>query len=42
MDVPYSMVFGTVKYRLNARPKVPRPFAEHDDPEAVDAFKKTF
>ena len=25
LDVPYSTVFGTVKYRLKADPKVPRP-----------------
>lgn len=40
LDVPYSTVFGTVKYRLNAHPKVPRPFAEDHDPAAVEAFKK--
>ena len=40
LEVPYSTVFGTVKYRLDAHPKVPRPFAEQHDPEAVDAFKK--
>lgn len=42
LDVPYSTVFGTVKYRLNARLKVPRPYADNNDQEAVDDFKKTF
>lgn len=41
-NVPYSTVFGTVKYRLNARLKVPRPYAKNYDQEAVDDFKKTF
>jgi len=41
LDVPYSTVFGTVKYRLNAGLKVPRPYAEHYDQEAVEDFKKT-
>ena len=40
LEVPYSTVFGTVKYRLDAHPKVPRPFAEQHDPAAVDTFKK--
>ena len=40
LDVPYSTVFGTVKYRLNAHLKVPRPYAEGYDQEAVDDFKK--
>ncbi len=41
LDVPYSTVFGTVKYRLDAHPKAPRPVAEDPDPDAVEAFKKT-
>jgi transposase len=41
LDVPYSTVFGTVKYRLNACLKVPRPYAENYDQEAVDDFKKS-
>ena len=41
LDVPYSTVFGTVKYRLNAGLKVPRPYAVHYDEGAVDDFKKT-
>src|SRR5512135_1319713 len=40
LEVPYSTVFGTVKYRLQARLKVPRPSAVNDDPEAVEDFKK--
>jgi len=40
LEVPYSTVFGTVKYRLKAHLKVPRPYAEDYDPEAVDDFKK--
>lgn len=40
LDVPLSTVHGTVKYRLKAGPKVPRPHAEHHDPEAVEDFKK--
>jgi hypothetical protein len=39
LDVPYSTVHGTVKYRMNADPKVPRPYAEQYDAEAVEAFK---
>ena len=41
LDVPYSTIFGTVKYRLKACLKVPRPYAENDDQAAVDDFKKT-
>ena len=40
LEVPYSTVFGTVKYRLKARLNVPRPAAVEDDPEAVEDFKK--
>ena len=40
LDVPLSTVYGTVKYRLKAGPKVPRPYAENYDPEAVEDFKK--
>lgn len=40
LEVPISTVFGTVKYRLKASPKVPRPYAENHDPEAVEEFKK--
>ena len=40
LEVPYSTVFGTVKYRLKADLKVPRPYAVDHDPEAVEEFKK--
>src|SRR5512144_1689193 len=40
LEVPYSPVFGTVKYRLNADLKGPRPSAVDADPEAVEEFKK--
>ena len=38
--VAYSTVHGLVKYRLKASPKVPRPYSERQDPEAVEEFKK--
>ena len=40
LEVPYSTVFGTVKYRLKADLKVPRPYAADYDPDAVEEFKK--
>lgn len=40
LEVPYSTVYGTVKYRLKAHLKVPRPYAVEYDPEAVEEFKK--
>ncbi len=40
LEVPYSTVVGTVKYRLQARLKVPRPSAVDYDPAAVEDFKK--
>ena len=40
VEVAYSTVHGLVRYGLNASPKVVRPFSEHQDPDAVDAFKK--
>ena len=40
LEVPYSTVFGTVKYRLKATLKVPRPYAIEHDPQAVEDFKK--
>jgi transposase len=40
LAVPYSTVFGTVKYRLRADLKVPRPYAVDHDPDAVEEFKK--
>ena len=39
LEVPYSTVFGTVKYRLKANLKVPRPYAVDHDPEAVEEFR---
>lgn len=42
LEVPYSTVLGTVQYRLNAHLKVPRPYAENYDQEAVDDFKKKY
>jgi transposase len=41
IDVAYSTVHGLVKYGLEASPKVVRPVSEKQDPEAVEAFKKT-
>lgn len=40
LEVPYSTVFGTVKYRLKADLKVPRPSAVDHAPEALEEFKK--
>ena len=40
LEVPYSTVFGTVNYRLQARLKVPRPYAVEYDPDALEEFKK--
>ena len=40
LEVPYSTVYGTVKYRLKAKLKVPRPYAIEHDPAAVEEFKK--
>src|SRR5512135_2603854 len=40
LEVPYSTVFGTVKYRLQAHLKVPRPYAVDHDPDAIEEFKK--
>lgn len=42
LEVPYSTVFATVKYRLNGHLKVPRPQGVQHDPDAVEGFKKTF
>lgn len=38
--MPYSTLHGTVKYRLKASLKVPRPYAVDYDPAAVEDFKK--
>jgi len=38
--VRYPTVHRTVRYRIGAQPKVPRPQSEKQDPNAVDRFKK--
>src|SRR5512143_1012377 len=40
LEVLYSTVFGTVKYRLGGSLKVPRPYAMDYNPQAVEDFKK--
>ena len=40
LEVPYSTVFGTVKYRLEASLKVPLPQTLDYDPMAAEAFKE--
>jgi transposase len=40
--VKYKTVHKTVRYRLQAKLKVPRPQSIKQDPEAVSLFKKTF
>ena len=40
LEVPYSTVFGTVKYRLETSLKVPLPQALDYDPVAAEAFKE--
>ena len=40
LEVPYSTVVGTVKDRLEASLKVPRPQAVDYDPVAAEAFKE--
>ncbi len=40
LEVPYSTVVGTVKYRLKADLKVPRPYAVDHDSDAVEEFKR--
>jgi transposase len=40
LEVPYSTVFGTVKYRLGGGLKVPLPSAVDSDSDAVEDFKK--
>jgi transposase len=39
--VNYKTVYKTVRYRLNAKLKVPRPQSCKPDPLAVEQFKKT-
>jgi transposase len=40
--VNYKTVYKTVRYRLKAKLKVPRPQSSKQDPTAVEQFKKTF
>lgn len=42
LPVPYSTVFATVRYRLGATLKVPRPCAIQHDQRAIEDFKKTY
>lgn len=41
-DVNYKTVYKTVRYRLQAKLKVPRPQSLKQDEAAVERFKKTF
>lgn len=41
LNVAYKTVHGTVRYRLKAKLKRPRPRSEKQAPGAVEAFKKT-
>ena len=40
-EIPYKTVHQTVRYRLKAKLKVPRPVSERQSQGAVDAFKQT-
>jgi transposase len=40
LDVPYSTVYATVRYRLKAKLKVPRPSNVKADEEEQEEFKK--
>jgi transposase len=40
--VKYKTVYKTVRYRLKAKLKVPRPRSLKQDEQAVERFKKTF
>lgn len=42
LDIPYSTVHRTVRYRLKAKLKVARPTSIHRDEHAVVEFKKNF
>ena len=42
LDIPYSTIHRTVRYRLKAKLKVARPTSIHRDEEAVVDFKKNF
>ncbi len=41
-QVKYKTVYKTVRYRLKAKLKVPRPRSTQQDEQAVSLFKKTF
>jgi len=41
LSVDYKTVHQTVRYRLGAKLKVPRPHSLHQDEQAVETFKKT-
>lgn len=41
-EVNYKTVHKTVRYRLKAQLKVPRPRSQKQDEQAVELFKKTF
>lgn len=40
-QVPYKTVHKTVRYRLKAKLKVPRPVSEKQTPGAVESFQQT-
>lgn len=42
LSVDYKTVHQTVRYRLGAKLKVPRPHSIKQDEQAVETFKKTF
>ncbi len=41
VEVPYSTVHSIVRYQLKSKLKRARPVSEYQDPEALEAFKKT-
>lgn len=41
-QVKYKTVYKTVRYRLKAKLKVPRPHSIEQDEQSVELFKKTF
>jgi transposase len=42
LDVSYRMAHYLVRYKLQAKLKVPRPCSVNQNPEAIETFKKTF
>ena len=42
LNVSYRMVHYLVRYKLQAKLKVPRPCSASQDPKAIETFKKTF